>query len=241
MDLGSWLMLLGLLALGAQRVHVYIGEVRGRAGVDDDTRHAERLALVLALDSEVHGSVRRSVSFSRLQQCLSWNAQQLSEVLAYCEQAGWLRIEGEPGLFSHRGTWAALTANGASFAEWVRAGCPHVEAQATYTFNGPVADSNFAHGCAGDLRQVTGGGRIDEVECQRLVQAVRQELRADVLSVPALDRARSLLDDIEYALAEPEASREHLHSLAIALRDICLSAVGSGLWVAVSALVARLT
>jgi hypothetical protein len=235
------LLLVAVTFLGAQQLRGYIGEVRERAELDDDTRHAEQLSLMLAVESLVGRSVRYSVSFGRLQRSLSWKAQQLSDVLAYCVQDGLLTIEGEPRPWSYEGTRAFLTAEGARFAEWVRAGCPGHDAAASYTFNGPVSDANFAHGCTGDIRQATGGARIDVAECHRLVEAVRQELYPNVLPGPALERVVSILAEVESALAEPEPPHARLRSLAFGLRDVCLSAAGSGLWLAVGALVMHLT
>ena len=57
------LLLVALTFLGAQRLRGYIGEVRERAELDDDTRHAEQLTLMLAVESLVGRSVRYSVSF----------------------------------------------------------------------------------------------------------------------------------------------------------------------------------
>jgi hypothetical protein len=161
----------------------FVGEVRERSELDDATRQKEREDLVLAVDALVGGSLRPTVSFGRLQRHLSWKTQQLSDVLEYCGQAGLLRIEGEPRPLSHRGTHAGLTPAGASLAEWIRAGRPENEACATYTFNAPVTDSNFAYGCSGEVRQVTGGGRIDALECARLIEAVRDEPRPEALPI----------------------------------------------------------
>lgn len=224
----------------AYRGNAYIGDLLERRRVNDEARQRERLDLVLALHALVDGSVRHCVGFDRLRQSLSWTGVQLSDVLAHCEQDGSVRIEGEPGVWSHRGTRAALTADGIHLAEWVRAGCPDDDTGRSYSFTGEFTGANFAFGCTRDVRQATSGGRIDIAECRHLIQSAREELRPDVLSGATFRTARSLLDEMEDALGQAETPHDRLRSLAFALRDICFSAAGSGLYLAVAALVARL-
>lgn len=96
------------------------------------------------------------------------------------------------------------------------------------------------YGCNGEVRQATGGGRIDALEYARLIEAVRDEPRPEALPIRSHAEALLLLDEIEEALHRAEPNRDHLRTLAVALRNVCLGATGNGLRAAVCALVAYL-
>ncbi len=65
-------LLVALAFFGVQQLWGYVGEVRERAEVDDETRHTEQSTLMLEVESLVGHSVRYSVSFIRLQRSLAW-------------------------------------------------------------------------------------------------------------------------------------------------------------------------
>ena len=243
MEWTTWLFLAGFGSFVAYKFLAYGEMVRAHAELPDDVKQEAREQLVLALYALTGGSVTRYVGFERLRSHLGWNSVELNEALAFSQQFGWVqRRSGEPGEPFLPSSRVGLTADGVAFAEWLRAGCPRPESGAVYNtvIHGSVTDSNVSTGRFGDVRQTAGRSRQDDAATERLISSVRQELSSSALPHVSQLEARRLLDEIERAVSDHAVPRTTLLQLANGIRDVCLSAAGSGLWVAVVALVSHL-